>query len=420
MIKVAFVIAGAFATSLSSAACADPVTISVAYSSGAYTNVMTESARQFEATHPDIKIKYVAPVANTYDELLQSTLRSSMVGTLPDISLEGSQNVGIVAQTGIAVALDDRIASEKNWSDLGYSPSIGEVGAIGGKTYALAYATSVPTIYFNLDLLKKAGVDTTRLPSDWQGLTEAVAKVNELGGNAVGGLFDYNSTGNWTFQAIITSLGGKILTDDGSDIAFNSPEGMKALQILHDFGAAGTVDMSQAQMLQAFASGTAGVFASYSAALGQIEKQVAGKFEIKTAPWPIPAKDGKVPAGGRVLMIYAKDPAKQNAAWEYAKFLTGPVGQTILVKGVGAVPVNSKAVSDPNLLAAFYEDKPNQKSALEAASRLTKWLSYPGKNSIKVSEAIREQLRRVLIDHEKPEVVMTDIMAAVKPLIQAK
>ncbi|MER8670828.1 extracellular solute-binding protein [Mesorhizobium sp. M0644] len=417
---IALVLGGAFAASLSSGAFAEPVTITVAYSSGAYTNVMTESAHQFEATHPDIKIRFVAPVVNTYDDLLQSTLRASMVGVLPDVSLEGSQNVGIIAKAGIATALDGRIATEKTWNDLGYSASIGEVGAIGGKIYALAYATSVPTIYFNLDLLKNAGIDAVHLPADWQGITEVAAKVNKLGGNVVGCLFDYNSTGNWTFQAIITSMGGKILTDNGSDIAFNSPEGLKALQILHDFGAAGTVDMTQTQMLQAFASGTVGVFASYSAALGQIEKQVAGKFEIKAAPWPIPVREGRVPAGGRVLMIYAKDPAKQDAAWDYAKFLTGPIGQTILVKGVGAVPVNSKAMSDPDLLGKFYQDNPNQRPALEAASRLTKWLSYPGKNPIKISEAIRDQLRRVLIDHEKPETVMDDMMSAIKPLMPDK
>ncbi|MFD2053689.1 hypothetical protein ACFSQT_11480 [Mesorhizobium calcicola] len=50
MHKVAFFLAGAFAaTGVPLAACADPIIINVAYSSGAYTNVMTESARQFEA-----------------------------------------------------------------------------------------------------------------------------------------------------------------------------------------------------------------------------------------------------------------------------------------------------------------------------------------------------------------------------------
>src|SRR5262249_24470964 len=153
--------------------------------------------------HPDIKISYRGPVLSTYDELLLATLRSAAIGDLPDISLEGNQNVGILAGRGIPIALDGLIAGEATWHDLGYSPSIQEVGQIGGKTYALAYATSVPTIYVNLDLLKKAGVDTANLSSNWKALSEAASKVQKLGGSAVGGLFDYYSTGNWTFQALI-------------------------------------------------------------------------------------------------------------------------------------------------------------------------------------------------------------------------
>lgn len=399
---------------------AEQTTINVAYSSGAYSNVMAESAREFEAKHPDIKIDFRAPVVNTYDELLQSTLRSAVTGDLPDISLEGSQNVGVLAGRGIPVALDGLIAGEPSWNELGYSPSMKEVGQVNGETYALAYATSVPTIYFNVDLLKKAGVDTTKLPSDWNGLSEAAAKVQKLGGGVVGGLFDYYSTGNWTFQALVTSQGGSILSEDGSDIAFNSPEGIHALEILREFGAAGTVDMTQAQMLQAFTAGTVGVFASYSAAIGQIEKQIDGKFDMRAAAWPIVAKDGRVPAGGRVAMIYAKDPAKQKAAWEYVKFLTGPIGQTILVKGVGAVPVNTLAADDKELLGAFYDEHPNQKPALQAVPRLTKWLSYPGDNPVKISEMVRSQLRRVLFEQQDPAMVMADIVSQIRPLLPAK
>jgi multiple sugar transport system substrate-binding protein len=398
-------------------ASADPITIQVSYSSGAYSSVLMESKRAFEATRPDIKISYRGPVVNTYDELLQTTLRSAAIGDLPDISLEGSQNVGILANRGIPITLDGLISGEAAWRDLGYSPSMQEVGQIGGKTYALAYATSVPTIYVNLDLLKKAGVDTANLPSDWTALSEAASKVQKLGGSVVGGLFDYYSTGNWTFQALITSQGGEILTADGAGIAFNSPQGLRALAILRTFGAAGTVDMTQSQMLQAFAAGTVGIFASYSAAIGQIEQQIAGKFQMRAAPWPILSENGRVPAGGRTVMIYAKDASKQKAAWEYVKFLTGAIGQTILVKGVGAVPVNRRAVDDPNLLGKFYDENPNQRAALAAVPRLTKWLSYPGANSVKISEIIRDQLRRALIRQEDPPVVMAEIVKQISPLL---
>jgi multiple sugar transport system substrate-binding protein len=381
---------------------------------------MLESARRFEITHPDIKIEYRMPVLNTYDELLQSTLRSALVGNLADVSLEGSQNVGILARRRIPVALDEFIRSEPDWNNLGYSPSIADVGDFQGRTYALAYAVSVPIIYYNLDLIKEAGIDAEHIPVDWSGIISLSAKVKKIRKDIVGGLFDYHSTGNWTFQAMITSQGGSILSADGSEITLDKPQVLRSLEILGDFGRAGTIDMTQSQMLQAFAAGTVGVFASFSAAIGQIEKQIAGKFNLKVAPWPAMSRDGRLPAGGRVAMIYAKDPRKQKAAWEFIKFLTGPVGQTILVKGVGAVPVNDLAVTDKMLLGSFYDENPNQKATLESVPRLTKWLPYPGDSAIKIGEVVRNQLRRVLISHDDPSVVLVDMKKAIEPLLPTK
>lgn len=406
-----------FACSIPSIGMADPVTIEVAYSGGSYTEVLAESAKQFQATHPDIKIVYRAPVVETYDQLLQSTLRSAVAGDLPDVSLEGNQNVGVLVDRKIPVELDSLIAAEKNWGKMGYGPGVQEVGRIGGKTYALAYAASVPTIYFNIDLLKRAGVDTAKLPTDWKGITEVARKVQGLGGGTIGGLFDYYSTGNWTLQALITSQGGNFLSQDGTDIGFDGPEGLRALKIIHDFGEAGTVDMTQAQMLQAFSAGNVGVFTYSSSFIVQIETQIAGKFEFRAAPWPILSAEAKLPTGGRTAMIYTTDPNKQKAAWEYVKFLTGPIGQSILVKGVGSVPVNELTVSDPSLLGSFYEAHPNQKVAFQAVPRLTKWATYPGSNPVKVSEIVRDHLRRVLIKHEDPATVLADIVKAIRPLL---
>lgn len=399
---------------------AEQLTLSVSYSSGSYSNVMLESARRFEITHPDIKIEYRMPVLNTYDELLQSTLRSALVGNLADVSLEGSQNVGILARRRIPVALDEFIRAEPDWNSLGYSPSIVDVGDFQGRTYALAYAVSVPIIYYNLDLIKEAGIDAGHIPVDWSGIISLSAKVKKIRKDIVGGLFDYHSTGNWTFQAMITSQGGSILSADGSEITLDKPQVLRSLEILADFGRAGTIDMTQSQMLQAFAAGTVGVFASFSAAIGQIEKQIAGKFSLKVAPWPAMSRDGRLPAGGRVAMIYAKDPRKQKAAWEFIKFLTGPVGQTILVKGVGAVPVNDLAVTDKMLLGSFYDENPNQKATLESVPRLTKWLPYPGDNAVKIGEVVRNQLRRVLISHDDPSIVLIDMKKAIEPLLSTK
>jgi len=397
---------------------AEPITLNVTYSSNIYTDVLRQTAAAFEKDHPDIRIKYRTPVPNTYDELLQSTIRSGAVNDLPDLSLQGNQNIVVIASRGLAAPLDGLIKDDKEWAGLGYAPSLGNFGRVHEKTYALAYATSVPTVFINVDLLRKAGVSQIERLKSWEELTAGAKKVQALGRGYVGGLFDYQSAGNWTFQALVTSQGVPFLTDDGSQIAFNGKSGMKALQILKNFGDAGTVDMTQPQMLQAFASGTVGVLASYSAAFDKIQEVSKGKFELRTLAWPMLSPEGRLPAGGRAVVIFAKDKRRQQASWEFAKFLVGQISQTILVKGVGAVPVNTIAIKRQGLLATYYIENPNQAVSLSATSRLTNWSTYPGENSVRISEVVKDNLRHVLIEHQNPQPVLERMVSEIGRLMK--
>jgi ABC-type glycerol-3-phosphate transport system substrate-binding protein len=116
---------------LASPAQGQQMTLNVSYSSGAYTAMFQETARSFEAKHPNIKIAYRAPVVATYDELIQQTLRAQITGDLPDVSFQGNQNIKFLAQRGLPVQLDPLIAREASWDELGYSPSVKAVG--GGR-----------------------------------------------------------------------------------------------------------------------------------------------------------------------------------------------------------------------------------------------------------------------------------------------
>jgi multiple sugar transport system substrate-binding protein len=401
---------------MSTAVLAEPVTLNVTYSSNAYTAVLEQTAAAFEKVHPDIRIKYRTPVPNTYDQLLQLTIRSSAINDVPDVSIQGNQNIPVLASRGLAIPLDDLIRNDRNWAGLGYAPSLAKFGQVSGKSYALAYATSVPIVYLNVDLLKKSGVSDVDQLKSWEDLTAASKKVQALGQRYVGGMFDYQSAGNWTFQALVTSQGTPFMTDDGSRIAFNGKSGLKALQVLRRFGEAGTVDMTQPQMLQAFAAGTVGVFASYSTAIGEIEQMAHGAFKLKALAWPMIAEDGRLPAGGRAVVIFAKDRQRQQASWEFAKFLVGPVSQTMLVKETGAVPVNTVAIERPEMLGNYYRQNPTRATALSAVSRLTGWSTYPGQNPVKTSEMVKDNLRRVLIERQDPQQVLDRMVADISTL----
>lgn len=396
---------------------AEKIVLSISYSSGAYKHALEKTAEEFERRYPNVQILFRSPIVGTYDELLQQTLRAQVTGDLPDISFQGNQMIKLLAERGLAVPLDPLIATEPRWQDLGYTPSVRAVGEVNGQSYALSYATSVPIIYYNIDLVRRAGGDPDKLPTTWPEIVDLVRRIQSLDRGVVGGYFDYSATGNWTFQALVNADGGQMMAPDDRTIAFDSPAGMRALHVLKEFGAAGTLDMTQDQAIQAFSAGTIGVLASFSAAIDRIEKQAASNFIMRTGVWPIPSLSGMIPAGGRAVVLFTRDPVKQRAAWEFMKFVTGPIGQTILVKEVGAVPNNEIAVKEPELLGKFYDEHPNQRAAFALVPRLTRWYAFPGPNSIKINNAIRDRLREVLIQGRDPTLVLADMVHDVRAFL---
>jgi multiple sugar transport system substrate-binding protein len=79
------------------------------------------------------------------------------------------------------------------------------------------------------------------------------------------------------------------------------------------------------------------------------------------------------------LKMFARDPAKQRAAWEYVKFATGPVGATLMVKATGYFPANALPAKDPALLGDFYKQSPNHQTAIGQLPMLTAWYAFPGR-----------------------------------------
>jgi multiple sugar transport system substrate-binding protein len=75
--------------------------------------------------------------------------------------------------------------------------------------------------------------------------------------------------------------------------------------------------------LQDFVSGRLGIRSHSTSRLGGVAKQVGKTFDLRTARFPVYAgADSRLPAGGNVAMIFAKDPARQKAASESVKFAT--------------------------------------------------------------------------------------------------
>lgn len=383
-----------------------------------FKDVHEEIAKRFMGAHPDIKVTFRAPY-ESYEDGVQQALRQAITRQLPDVSYQGLNRQRVFVDRELAVDLGPFIAKEKGWDQLGYDGSLMTLGQVKGKQFGIGFSLSTPILYFNADLVRKAGGDPDKFPSDWAGIFALAKKIDALGDKVHGFQFDWDITGNWMWQALVFAEGGTLLTADEREVAFGGPEGQRAIQTLSAMVKEGTMrDVSQATTLQDFVSGTLGIWSHSTSRLGGVTKQVGTTFELRTARFPIPGGDkARLPAGGNVVMMFAADATKQAAAWEYIKFATGPVGATIMVKGTGYFPANAKPAQDPALLGSFYQQNPNHMTAIRQLPILTAWYAFPGENGLKITDIINDHLQTVVNKSKEPLPVLKQMATDVQALL---
>ena len=369
----------------------------------------------FNERQPGIQIETQAP-AQDWDEQFQRTMLDLQTGRAPELAVQSYNRVRLVAERKAARPLGPLIAAEKNWVTLGYTDALMSMAEHGGQQWGLPLAISNPVIFYNEDLLGQAGVDIAALGKSWDNVVAAAEKVTALGDGRMGSFFDYTADGNWMFQALLFSLGGRMMSDGEKNVAFDGPMGHEALRIVQGFGEAGQIDMTRKQADQMFISGSVGMFFTSSRRLGNYRRAIGDRFRLGATRLPAPSPESRVPVGGGFLSLTADDPDVQEAAWAFMKFATGPVGQAIVVERTGAVPGNALAV---DRLADFYARNPQAKAGLDQLPVMTGWFTFPGPNAIKITEVIFEHLRSVITLRRSPKEVMADMRRDVIALLPA-
>ncbi len=382
-----------------------------------FDDVMGELKTAFEEAHPDITVTYRAPYKE-YEDAAQTALRQAVTNQLPDVSFQAINMQRLFVDREMAVDISPFIAEEENWAERGYSDAMMALGRFGGEQYGMAFAVSTPIIYYNVDLVRAAGGDPDNLPTTWEGVIELSNKIKALGGDTVGLFHSWAITGNWMWQALVYSHGGSMTTPDESTVAFNDENGQRAMQTFGQLiSETDMPDLSHEAARQSFFAGAMGIWSESTSLLRVADENVGGKFEWKTGPFPLAGPDALLPTGGNAALMFASDPVRQAAAWEFMKFVTGPIGATLMVKGTGYAPPNALPADDPDLLKPFYDENPNHLTALRQAPYMTPWYAFPGENNLKIIDVIKDHLQSVASRSVEPEAALQQMADDVQALM---
>jgi multiple sugar transport system substrate-binding protein len=339
-------------------------------------------ADRFMQANRDVRITFRNSPQN-YEDASQQLLRAALVGQMPDLSFQGLNLLRVLVEKDLARPLAHFIARDGGAEALGYAPAVMDTVRLSGEFYGVPFFISTPVIYVNEALLREAGGGIEAFPRDWAEIAALGNRIQGAAQNRTGFYFQWDVTGNWMWQALLFSRGGRILSEDERRVAFDGPEGLWALEQLEHFA----------------------------------EKQVADRFPMRVLPFPLAAPNGRVPAGGALGVIHAVDPERQAAAWRYLRFCTNPESQAFMVRLTGYLPSNARAIADPDLLGRFYEQNPNQKASASQLPLMTGWYAFPGPNAVRIIDAVRNHMESVVMGSRTARAVLPDMANDVQRLL---
>jgi len=404
-------------------AAAEQVTLQVLHAWPSHKRFHEPIAEAFMKAHPDIRIEFQAPAAS-YGDAHQRIIRAAMTDTLPDVYYAAYNTLPELVRTlqprGQIAPLDGLLQGEgADWITTNYSSNVLALGQVDGKQCGLPFNASTPIVYFNRDLIAKAGANPDAFPADWDGIIGLARRI-KASSDADGMSYAVDEWGDdWLWQALVDNFGGQVIDPQTQKVAFGGDAGSKAVTLARRFVAETDMPfLNEDQAIQQFAAGKLGIFIGSTAEVRSMGDAIGGKFKFGTAAYPVADKArGGLPTGGNAAVMLTRSPAKQQAAWEFIKFAAGPYGASVVVPGTGYVPNNELAAKSPEYLGDFYAKNPLFKAGLDKMDKMRPWYAFPGSNGVKVTQTIVDNLSRVVEQSATPEEALADAADEVQKLL---
>ncbi|WP_405927466.1 extracellular solute-binding protein [Streptomyces sp. NBC_00035] len=316
-----------------------------------------ERAREFEAAHPDVKIKIVTLENEAYKSKMTALTTS---GKLPDIY--HTWGGGVLKQQVDAGLVEDLTDKVSSWTK-DFVPAALAAYEFEDRSYAVPFDIGMVGFWYNKALFKKAKIDSP--PTTWSGYLDAVQALKDAGVTpiALAGKEKWPGMYYWAYLSMRVA-GLEAMQKAATEADFTGEGFVTAGQHLKDLVA-----------LEPFQKGFLG--AAYSTPSGEAALMGNGKAAMELMGQWAPVVQGDAgkglgedlgffsfPAveGGKGALTevfgggggHAVRKGAPDAAVEFLKFFAEKEFAEKLVKETGLIPVSKDAraaLTDPNLTA---------------------------------------------------------------------
>ncbi|MER6420153.1 extracellular solute-binding protein [Streptomyces sp. NPDC001137] len=348
-------------------------------------------------TKAGVKVKRTA--FDTSD-LGNKTLLAAQQGNSPDVLIVDNPVVSTLAEAGVLTTTDDNKLDTSK-----VDPNLLAAGQSGGKTYGTPIGANTLALYYNKEVLKKAGVDVASI-KDWTSLTAALAKVKKAGKKGI--TFSAIGTEEGSFQFLPWFWGsGAKLTE------LDSSQAVSALSLWKDWLKQGyapnsVLNNTQTTSWQEFASGD---YAFSENGTWQLAGAKKAGFDYGVLP--IPAATGgsaAAPTGGEFVTVpVQKDSGRYATSQKLVTCLTS--GDNLYNTDTTLSYVAPTSEVQAKQVAANADLKPWVDAVKAAKGRTSDDLGtkYP-----KISEQMWKAVQSALSGSKSPKDALSSAQAAAK------
>ncbi len=365
--------------------------------------LLEEKIKTFEERNPHINI--ILENIGAQDSAMPSIMTALSADRQPELLWFAPVYTGRMAESGKLYPAEKFIENDTEFNPEDIYEGILESGRYDGRIYTVPFETNCLAFYYNKEHFSEAGIE--RYPQSWKELRQTARKLTrhfrEKGEDSFGMLIPLGTQEwtVWTWQNFLWQAGGEFLSDNMKEPGFNGRPGVEALKfwkkLVYEDESAVFSERNAGYKIEPFIAGKVSMMINGPWNYPELKEQ----DEINYGSFPLPENEKKATnIGGENLFIFRSTPEKEEASWEFAKFIMSEEFQAEWAMNTGYLPVNRKA-AESEKYRRFLEENPFIKTfvySMEFGKSRP-----PVKEYSRISERLGRALENALYRRKTPE-----------------
>ena len=368
---------------------------------------------QFHQLHPNMTVEIVGVPAEQANDKLTTQIAG---GNPPDVAIMDLGSVADFASRSAFVNLDDYISKSKAVDPDDYVAAFRASATVQDSIYGLPIDGETTALFYRTDRFDEAGI--TKAPTTWDEFKATAEALTDSDTKKYGFIL-FAPEAAYYWYPWLWQAGGDLLSEDQSQVTFNSDEGKRAAEFyvgLKDYSPPDYFNSNSYDGRVTIADGTVAMYMAGAWLTGVLTSEfpdATGKWA--TAPLPIDKECATTVAGDTlVLPAQAKN---HDAAWKFVEFLSAPQNMALWNVGTAEfpgtlLPPRTSLLQNPKI----FENTPVLKGFADAmACGVTTTISNP--NWPDVEQELNDALGRAIYGEVSPSDALDEAADAAKDIL---